>query len=80
MRTGLAGFPRGEKRRATVSAILYRLGRLLQVVGMILLPLAIAGNLSPVNPIDLRTSLLISGVGIGVFGIGWLLQQAGRPR
>jgi drug/metabolite transporter (DMT)-like permease len=62
-----------------VSALLYRLGRLLQVVGMILLPLAIAGNLAPGTPLDLRQSLTLSGVGVVVFGVGWLLQQAGRP-
>jgi hypothetical protein len=60
--------------------MLYKLGRLLQIVGLILLPLAIAGNLAPENAIDLRTSLLISGAGILVFGLGWLIQQAGRPR
>jgi hypothetical protein len=61
--------------------LLYKLGRLLQVVGMILLPLAVAGNLVPeeANRLDLHTSLTISGVGVAVFGLGWLLQQAGRP-
>jgi hypothetical protein len=58
--------------------MLYRLGRLFQVVGLILLPLAIAGNLSPKDPLDLRTSLTISGVGMAVFGLGYLMQQAGR--
>ena len=59
--------------------ILYRLGRLLQVVGMILLPLAIAGNLKPEDPLSLRESLTMSGVGVVVFVAGYLLQQAGRP-
>jgi hypothetical protein len=61
--------------------LLYKLGRLLQVVGMILLPLAVAGNLVPeeAHRIDLRTSLAMSAVGIAVFAVGWLLQQAGRP-
>jgi hypothetical protein len=61
--------------------LLYKLGRLLQVVGMVLLPLAVAGNLVPeeAHRLDLRTSLALSGVGITVFGLGWLLQQAGRP-
>ena len=59
--------------------LLYKLGRLLQVVGMVLLPLAVAGNLVPeeAHRLDLRTSLALSGVGITVFGLGWLLQQAG---
>ena len=58
--------------------MLYKLGRFLQIVGMILLPLAIAGNLSPERPMDLRSSLTLSAIGIIVFGAGYLLQQAGR--
>jgi hypothetical protein len=60
--------------------MLYRLGRLLQLVGLILLPVAIAGNLSPEHTLDLRTSLALSFAGMGIFGLGYLLQQAGRPR
>jgi hypothetical protein len=59
---------------------LYKLGRFLQVVGMVLLPLAVAGNLSPRNTLDLRTSLTLSGIGICVFFTGYLLQQNSRPR
>jgi len=62
-----------------VRRLLYLLGRLLQLAGMILLPLAIAGNLSPHDPLELRTSLTISAVGVGVFVVGYLLQQAGKP-
>lgn len=58
--------------------MLYKLGRLLQLLGLILLPLAIAGNLSPERPMDLRASLTLSALGITVFGLGYLLQQAGR--
>lgn len=58
--------------------MLYKLGRLLQIIGLILLPLAIAGNLSPERPMDLRQSLTLSAVGIVVFGVGYFLQQAGR--
>jgi hypothetical protein len=60
--------------------MLYKLGRFLQVVGMIVLPVAIAGNLAPGEPLDLRASLLLSAVGVAVFTLGWLLQQAGRSR
>ncbi len=61
--------------------LLYKLGRLLQVVGMVLLPLAVAGNLVPeeAHRLDLRTSLALSAVGVAVFAVGWLLQQSGRP-
>jgi hypothetical protein len=58
--------------------MLYKLGRYFQLVGMILLPVAIAGNLAREDLIDLKTSLTMSGVGIGVFAVGWLLQQAGK--
>ncbi len=58
--------------------MLYKLSRLLQIVGLILLPLAIAGNLSPERRLDLRESLTLSAIGIIVFGAGYFLQQAGR--
>ncbi len=58
--------------------MLYRLGRVLQVVGMIILPVAIAGNLVPGEPLSLGDSLKLSGVGVAVFALGWLLQQRGK--
>jgi hypothetical protein len=58
--------------------MIYKLGRVFQLIGLILLPLAIAGNLSPDRPLDLRASLSLSAVGIVIFGMGYLLQQAGR--
>ena len=58
--------------------MLYKLGRLFQILGLILLPLAIAGNLSPERPMDLRSSLSLSAVGVIVFGLGYLLQQMAR--
>jgi hypothetical protein len=58
--------------------MLYKLGRLLQIIGLILLPFAIAGNLSPERPMDLRSSLTLSAIGVIVFGLGYLLQQMGR--
>jgi hypothetical protein len=58
--------------------MLYKLGRALQLVGLLLLPFAMAGNLAE------RTSeadmLKLVGAGIGVFAVGWLLQRAGKPR
>jgi hypothetical protein len=60
--------------------MLYKLGRFLQVVGMILLPVAIAGNLAPDSPLSLWTSLTISAIGVAIFTLGWLIQQAGKPR
>ncbi|HTU23578.1 MAG TPA: hypothetical protein VMG10_36415 [Gemmataceae bacterium] len=58
--------------------MLYKIGRLLQLIGLILLPLAIAGNLSPERPMDLRASLTLSTIGVIVFVLGYGLQQVGR--
>jgi hypothetical protein len=56
--------------------MLYRLGRGLQLLGLLLLPVGIAGNVARPEVIDLKTSLLISGVGMLVFFAGWLIQRA----
>jgi len=60
--------------------LFYKVGRFLQVVGMILLPLGIAGNVADPQRIDLKTSLSISAVGVVVFLVGYAIQQLGRPR
>jgi hypothetical protein len=78
LRKGTAGFLEFGNRIAE-EKMLYKLGRLLQIVGLIVLPLAIAGNLAPEpQGIDLRTSLTLSALGIVLFGLGYLLQQMGR--
>jgi hypothetical protein len=59
--------------------MLNRLARLLQIFGMILLPVAIAGNVADPGHMDLRTSLGLSALGVLVFLIGWSLQQKTRP-
>jgi hypothetical protein len=58
--------------------MLYRLGRFMQLAGLILLPIAISGNVA--ERLDLRESLSLSAVGILVFIAGWLLQQFGSPK
>jgi hypothetical protein len=60
--------------------MLYKLGRLLQVAGLILLPVAIAGNVAREDEVNLKTSLTLSALGVAVFALGWLLQQAARRR
>ena len=55
----------------------YKLGRFLQLVGLLILPIAIAGNVN--ESLNLREMLTWATVGIGVFGLGWLLQQTGKP-
>jgi hypothetical protein len=58
--------------------LLYKLGRFLQVVGMILLPVAIAGNAS--DRTSFKTFLIVAAIGVVVFTVGWLIQEAGRPK
>jgi hypothetical protein len=58
--------------------MLYGLSRLLQFVGLVILPIAISGNVA--EKLDLRESLTVSGIGVCIFIAGWLLQQATRPK
>jgi hypothetical protein len=55
--------------------MLYKLGRLLQVVGLILLPVAMAGNLVPDAPISLRNMLALMALGVVIFFVGWKMQE-----
>jgi hypothetical protein len=81
LRTTLTPFPGfGKAASGRERAMLYRLGRALQLTGMIILPLAIVAQIAPERAIDLKTSLTLSGVGVLVFFVGWLIQQAGRRR
>jgi hypothetical protein len=60
--------------------MLYRIGRLLQVVGMIILPVALAGNVARPDEVTLGTMLSLSVFGIVLFYLGREIQQAGRPK
>jgi hypothetical protein len=60
--------------------LLYKLGRALQVVGLIITPFGLVGNVIDPNRVDVKTSLMIAGAGVVIFLTGWLLQQSGRPR
>ena len=51
----------------------YRLGRLLQFVGLLILPFGIASEL--VGRVGLGQSLLIAGAGALVFYVGYLIQN-----
>lgn len=57
--------------------MLYKISRGMQLIGLILLPFAISGNAA--DKLDLRQSLILSGVGVGIFFLGYLLQQSTRP-
>jgi hypothetical protein len=60
--------------------MLYKTGRFLQLLGLILLPVGMAGNLAKPEDFGPRGVLLTLGAGAVVFTIGYLLQQAGKPR
>jgi hypothetical protein len=70
--------PRSEKTAIRKTSMLYKLGRVLQLVGMLIVPIAIAGNLVPGEPLSLGDMLKLAGVGVAVFALGWFLQQAGK--
>jgi hypothetical protein len=54
------------------------LARLLQLLGLFLLPFAMAGNIA--EKLTLGQMLMVAGAGIVVFLTGWLLQQAVKSR
>ncbi|MFO0967601.1 MAG: hypothetical protein U0793_18735 [Gemmataceae bacterium] len=58
--------------------MLYKIARFLQIVGLIILPFAISGNVA--EKLTLGQSLIMSAVGVSIFVVGWLLQQAVRPK
>jgi hypothetical protein len=51
----------------------YRLGRSLQLIGLLVLPFAIVSEL--VEKVGLGQSLLISGGGAIIFYVGYMLQH-----
>jgi hypothetical protein len=58
--------------------MLYKLGRFLQFAGLVILPVAIAGEVA--RSLSLEQSLSLSVVGGIVFMLGWLLQQGSKPK
>jgi hypothetical protein len=58
--------------------MLYKLGRVLQIIGLLLLPIAMAGNLVPDIPVSLGNMLALTVLGVLVFFIGYRLQQVGK--
>ena len=59
-------------------SMLYTLARLMQVAGLILLPVAMAGQVE--GSLDVRQMLMVAGIGVATFIVGWLLQQATRRK
>jgi hypothetical protein len=63
--------------------MLFKIGRVLQLAGLVILPIAIAGNVAERNDqpvLDLKQSLVLSAIGCVVFLCGWLLQESSRPK
>ena len=60
--------------------MLFRLGRGLQIAGMLILPIGMVGNIVQKDMISVQMSLVWAGIGVTIFAIGWLLQEAGRRR
>ncbi|MBI3410486.1 MAG: hypothetical protein HY040_19275 [Planctomycetes bacterium] len=58
--------------------MLYKLGRCLQFVGLLMLPLAMAGEMTGSH--DLKWMLILVTLGGLSFLLGWLLQESGKPR
>ncbi len=60
--------------------MLNKLGRVLQLAGLLIVPLAMAGNLTNPGVVGIWPMLAIAAAGVGVFFLGWLLQQMGRSK
>jgi hypothetical protein len=58
--------------------MIYQLARLLQLAGLVILPVAVMGNVS--ERISLKDSLYLSAAGMLLFFVGWLLQQGEKPQ
>jgi hypothetical protein len=56
--------------------MLYKLGRLLQLIGMLILPAAIAGNFA--GHLATKGELTLLGIGVLIFYVGWRIQEAGK--
>jgi hypothetical protein len=60
--------------------VVYRLGRFLQLLGLLIAPVGMAGNLARPDQVSEGKMLGILGAGIVVFGIGWLIQRGAKPQ
>ena len=60
--------------------MVYKLGRFLQLLGLLIVPVGVAGNLARPEDVKTGTELTIAVVGILVFGLGWLLQKTAKPQ
>ncbi len=75
-RKGFLWFEKLAHRRP--KAMMYSLARLLQIVGLVLLPIALAGNAA--DRLTLKDMLLVAGTGMVVFFAGVQLQKMTKGR
>jgi hypothetical protein len=59
---------------------MYRLGRFLQLLGLLIAPAGLAGNLARPGVVGEREELAILAGGLAVFGLGWLIQRNAKPQ
>jgi hypothetical protein len=59
--------------------MVYRLGRFLQLLGLLIAPAGAAGNLADRDQVSEGTMLTILAAGILVFAVGWLIQRGAKP-
>jgi hypothetical protein len=57
--------------------MLYKLGRVLQFIGLAVLPIAMAGNAA--ERLTLKDMLVLTAAGVLIFFVGWLMQQSSKP-
>lgn len=57
-----------------------KLGRFLQLAGLLILPAGMAGNMVDPQRVGVWPMLTIAAVGLVVFTIGWYLQQVGGAK
>jgi hypothetical protein len=58
--------------------MLYKLGRFLQLLGLIIVPVGLAGTFARPEMVGERAELGVAAGGAAVFGLGWLLQHGAR--
>ncbi len=70
----MAGHPVPDPENAAAISWRYRIGRLLQFLGLLVLPFGIASEL--MAKVGLGQSLLIAGGGALMFYVGYLIQHS----
>lgn len=52
----------------------YRLGRLLQMIGLVVPLIGVAGNIARPEEVPVKTTLTYAGIGMAIFYLGYLIQ------